>query len=304
MVKKSKYIWLDGKLVPWDDANVHILTHTLHYGLGAFEGIRCYKRDDGRSTIFRLREHIRRLVDSCKIVQLQVPWSIEQICEACVDTVAKNGLEACYLRPLVFVGDGAMGLGSVPDNPVRLAIVTWPWGSYLGEEGLQNGIRVKVSSYTRPSVNSAMVRGKIVGQYTVSILAKREAIDSGYHEAILLDDVGLVAEGSGENIFIARDGLVWTTPLSGSLLEGITRDTVIKILDELGIEVRRESFTRDTLYIADEAFFTELRPRSHRCARSTIGPLPTANPARSPAPSRSGSSKSCKAATSVNTRAG
>lgn len=255
MVQKGKKIWLDGELVDWDDANVHILTHTLHYGMGAFEGIRCYRREDGRRTIFRLKKHLERLFNSAMILTLDVPFSYEEVFEACVETVRVNGDDAPYIRPLVFVGDGAMGLYAI-DNQIRVAIITWPWGSYLGDDGLKNGIRAKVPSYTRAGVNSNMVRGKLVGQYINSILAKREVVKAGYQEAILLDSNGLVTEGSGENIFIVIDGVVYTTPVAGSILLGVTRDTVLHLLDDMGVEVRQQSFTRDTLYIADEMFVT------------------------------------------------
>lgn len=254
-VKKSEYIWMDGELIPWDQAQVHVLTHTLHYGLGAFEGIRCYQRADGRSAIFRLDTHIRRLLESCHIVTIHCPFDQETLVQACVDTVRENKLTSCYLRPLVFVGDGAMGLYAI-DNPIHTTIVAWEWGSYLGDEGLKNGIRAKVSSFTRPSVNAGMARGKLVGQYTNSILAKREVAKAGYQEAILLDNMGFVTEASGENIFVVRDGKVFTTPLGASILAGITRDSCITLLREMGHEVIETRFTRDDLYIADEVFFT------------------------------------------------
>ncbi len=254
MVAKSKYIWLDGKLVDWDDANVHVLTHTLHYGTGAFEGIRCYKRADGRSAVFRLREHIERLLESCHIVCMEPEFDVDALVNACVETIQANGLESCYIRPLAFLGDGAMGVYA--SNPTRIAIITWKWGSYLGDEGLKNGIRAKVSSFSRAGVNGSMVRGKLSGQYIISTLAKREAITNGYHEAILLDDRGYVAEASGENIFMVKRGVVYTSPLSSPILAGITRDTIMTLLKETGLEVVERTFTRDELYIADEIFMT------------------------------------------------
>ncbi len=254
-VKQSEFIWFDGKLVPWADAQVHVLTHTLHYGLGAFEGIRCYKRDNGRSAIFRLSDHIHRLLQSCHIVTLKSAFSQEELEQACKDSVTANKLESCYLRPLIFVGDGAMGLYAI-DNPVRTTVITWEWGSYLGDEGLNNGICAAVSSFARPAVNSMMVRGKLSGQYISSIMAKREAVKNGYHEAILLDDRGYVAEASGENIFMVTGGKVYTPPLSSPILAGITRDTTITLLKDLGYEIVERTFTRDDMYIADEIFFT------------------------------------------------
>lgn len=253
MVDKVEKVWMDGELVAWDDANVHILTHTLHYGLGAFEGIRCYATEDGRSAIFRLHEHVRRLFDSAKIATLEVPFTQEQIREACIETVRVNGLESCYIRPLLFVGDGAMGLGAM-SNETRVAIAVWKWGAYLGEEGLQKGIRACVSSFTRPGVNMMMSKGKIVGHYVNSILAKREALSTGFDEAILLDAQGYVSEASGENIFIVRGGRVATPPLGSSILGGITRDTLIRLMGEMGIPLDERLISRDELYIADEVF--------------------------------------------------
>lgn len=254
MVKKAEKIWLDGELVDWDDANVHILTHTLHYGLGAFEGIRCYRRADGRSHVFRLREHIRRLFDGARLSMLEIPFTEEQIRDACKETLRANGQAEAYLRPLVFVGDGKMGLYAI-DNPTRVAIVTWEWGTYLGDEALEKGIRAKVSSYTRNHPNSLMPKGKIVGHYVNSILAKREVVQAGYDEAVMLDHQGLVSEASGENIFIVRDGKVKTPPFSSSILGGITRDSVISILERQGVPIEFSSFGRDELCLADEVFF-------------------------------------------------
>lgn len=254
MVDKVQKIWLDGELVPWDEANVHILTHTLHYGLGAFEGIRCYELHDGRSAVFRLREHIERLFQSAHIVTIPIThWSIDDVVEACLETVRVNGLTECYLRPLVFMGDGTMGLAAA-NNPTRLAIIAWKWGAYLGDEGLQKGIRAKVSSFTRPGVNMLMAKGKIVGHYVNSILAKREALKAGYEEAIMLDGQGYVSEASGENIFVIRRGKVVTPPTGSAILGGITRDTVMTLMHELGIEVTERLVARDELYIADEVF--------------------------------------------------
>jgi branched-chain amino acid aminotransferase len=251
---KTDVIWLDGSWVRWDDARVPILTHTLHYGLGVFEGIRCYRADNGRSAVFRLREHVQRLYRSAHIVELDIPFAPDEIERAILDTLRNNRLAEGYIRPLVFLGDGAMGLLPA-DNPVRVAIAVWPWGAYLGDEGLERGIRAKVSSFTRHHPNVMMSKSKTCGNYVNSILAKREVVRQGYDEAILLDPSGLVAEASGENIFIARDGTLKTPPL-GSILEGITRDSVIAIARDKGIGVVEQSFARDELYVADEAFLT------------------------------------------------
>ncbi len=253
MVDKLEQIWLDGKLIPWDEARVHVLTHTLHYGLGVFEGIRCYALQDGRSAVFRLEEHIRRLFDSAKICTLPMPYSHDAIVTACLETARASGLKECYLRPLAFVGDGAMGLGAM-SNPTRVAVIAWAWGAYLGEEGIQKGIRAKISSFNRAGVNSLMAKGKIVGHYVNSIIAKREVLGSGYDEAIMLDPQGYVCEASGENIFVVRDGVVSTAALGTSILGGITRDTVITLMREMGLEVRERLIARDELYVADEIF--------------------------------------------------
>ncbi|MDP1758926.1 MAG: branched-chain amino acid transaminase [Thermodesulfovibrionales bacterium] len=253
MIKKTEKIWMDGRFVDWDDANVHVMTHTLHYGLGVFEGIRCYETKSGPA-IFRLKEHVQRLFKSAQIFLLAIPYSEKEIEEAIIKTVKINKVKECYIRPLVYIGYGAMGLYP-KDNPVKVAVSVWPWGAYLGDDGLKNGIRVKVSSFIRNHVNSQMSRAKACGYYINSQLAKKEAISLGYDEALLLDTDGYVAEGSGENIFIVRNGRLKTTPLT-SVLEGITRDSIMKIARDLKIEVIEERFTRDELYISDEAFFT------------------------------------------------
>lgn len=250
---KANSIWMDGKLVPWDEASVHVLTHTLHYGLGVFEGIRCYETPRGPA-IFRLEEHIKRLIKSAGIFLLEIPYSHEEIREAILLTIRDNGFKECYIRPIAFIGAGGMGLYA-KDNPIHLAVAAWPWGAYLGDDGIKNGIRIKTSSYIRAHVNSNMTRGKVCGYYVNSQLAKREAIMCGYDEALLLDADGYVSEGSGENVFIVRDGVLKTTPLT-SILEGITRDSVLTIARDKGIEVKEDRFTRDEVYIADEAFFT------------------------------------------------
>ena len=246
-------IWMDGSFVDWADANVHILTHSLHYGLAAFEGIRCYKGKSG-SAIFKLHEHVDRLFESAHIGMMTIPYEKKQVTEAIVDTVRINKLDACYIRPLVYIGYGAMGVYP-GDNPIKLAIAAWKWGSYLGDDALANGMRACVSSFTRHHVNVSMTRGKISGYYVNSILAKREAKANGYDEAILLDPEGYVSEGTGENIFIVRKGRLKTTPLT-SILEGITRNAVIDLAREQGIVVAEERFTRDEMYIADEVFVT------------------------------------------------
>jgi branched-chain amino acid aminotransferase len=250
---KAKKIWMDGKLVKWDDANVHVLTHTLHYGLGVFEGIRCYKTPKGPA-VFRLREHAQRLVNSANILQMEIPYSVDQIIKATIATIKANKFAECYIRPLAYLGFGDMGLYPKV-NPVRLSIAAWPWGAYLGEDGIKKGIRVKTSSFIRGHVNSNMSMAKVCGYYVNSQLAKKEAITCGYDEAMLLDTDGYVSEGSGENIFIVRDGHIKTTPLT-SILEGITRDSIMTIARDKGIQLKEERFTRDEIYIADEAFFT------------------------------------------------
>ncbi len=244
---------MDGKFVPWKEATVHILTHTLHYGLGVFEGIRCYKGSSG-TAIFRLQDHVRRLLESAHIVRMKIPFLRKEIEEATIETVRVNKLEEGYIRPIAFIGYGEMGL-YVQENPIHLSIAAWPWGTYLGEEGIQRGIRVCVSSFARHHVNAAMTRGKVTGYYVNSQIAKREAKEAGYDEAILLDTDGFVAEGPGENIFIVRKGTLKTTPLT-SILEGITRDTILQLAHEQKVKVVQERFSRDDLYLADEAFFT------------------------------------------------
>ncbi|MBI2372172.1 MAG: branched-chain amino acid transaminase [Deltaproteobacteria bacterium] len=254
MAEQAGKIWFDGKLVNWEAAQVHVMTHTLHYGLGVFEGIRCYQCTDGRSAIFRLREHVRRLFDSAAIAQITMPFSRPEIEAAIGETLRANKLPEGYIRPIVFLGDGSRGLYP-KDNPTHVAIVVWAWGAYLGAEGLRRGIRVKIASFARHHVNVGMTKAKICGNYVNSILAKREAVAAGYDEALLLDTEGYVSEGSGENIFMVRDGLLKTTPLT-SILPGITRDVVLTLARRRGVPVCEERFTRDELYTADEAFFT------------------------------------------------
>jgi len=254
MVQKSDKIWMDGKFVNWDDANVHILTHTLHYGLGVFEGIRCYLCEDGSSAVFRLREHVDRLFDSAHAMEMLIPFTRPEIAQAILDTLRTNQQKEAYIRPLAFIGDGAMGVHP-QNNPTRMAIITWYWGAYLGEGALEKGIRAKVSSYTRHHVNVMMTKTKTCGNYVNSILAKREVTREGYDEALMLDTDGYICEASGENIFMIRKGVLKTPPLT-SILPGITRDAIITIAKEQGIPLVEERFTRDELYIADEAFLT------------------------------------------------
>lgn len=247
-------IWLDGKFVKWSDANIHILTHTLHYGLGVFEGIRCYAGADGRSAIFRLPEHIRRLFDSAKINLIEIPFSPEELAAVTLESLRRNNLAEGYIRPLVFIGDGAMGLHP-GDNPVRVAVIAWEWGKYLGDEGITKGIRAKVSTFARHHVNAKMTKGKTCGDYVNSILAKREALLDGFDEAIMLDTQGLVSECTGENIFLVRDGKIRTPPLY-SVLDGITRASMIEVARDRGYSVEETQLTRDDLYLADEIFLT------------------------------------------------
>ncbi len=235
MVDKLQKIWVDGELVAWDDAKIHLLTHSFHYGIAAFEGIRAYKRADGKSYIFRLREHIDRLFDTCKMALLKPEFTREQIMKACADILKANTLEEGYLRPICFLGEGAMGIYA-PNNPTRTSVLAWKWGAYLGEEALKSGIRTKISSFARHHVNISLAKAKMTGQYTNSVLAKREAKFGGYDEAIMLDANGYVSEGTGENIFLVKKGQLLTPDLSSSILEGITRETIITLAREMGLE--------------------------------------------------------------------
>ena len=247
-------IWMDGQLIDWRDAKVHVLTHTLHYGCGAFEGVRAYPTDKG-TAIFRLQEHTQRLFNSAKILRMQIPFSQEQLNEAQKEVVRANGLSGAYIRPLVWLGSEKLGI-SPKGNRVHAMVAAWAWGAYLGEDGLNKGIRIKTSSYTRHHVNITMTQAKTVSNYTNSILANMEATDDGYDEALLLDSAGFVSEGAGENIFVIKDGVIYTPDLSAGALNGITRNTVLHIARDLGIEVVQKRITRDEIYIADEAFFT------------------------------------------------
>ena len=254
MADRDGKIWMDGALVDWRDAKIHVLTHTLHYGCGAFEGVRAYKTPDG-TAIFRLREHTERLFNSAKILRMKIPFTVEEVMAAQCEVVRANQLESCYLRPLTWIGSGKLGV-SPKGNQIHLAVAAWAWGAYLGEEGLAKGIRVKTSSYTRHHVNITMTQAKAVSNYTNSILANMEATEDGYDEAMLLDASGFVSEGAGENLFIIKKGVVYTPDLSAGALNGITRDTIFAICQDLGLKLVEKRITRDEVYICDEAFFT------------------------------------------------
>ncbi len=253
MADRDGLIWFDGKMVDWRDAKIHVLTHTLHYGMGVFEGVRAYDAVGG-TAIFRLAEHTRRFFNSAKIFQMALPFDEATLAQAQKDVVRENKLASCYVRPIAWIGSQKLGV-SARGNTVHVAIAAWPWGAYLGEDGLSRGIRVKVSSYTRHHVNISMVRAKASGYYVNSILANAEVTANGYDEALLLDTEGYVSEGAGENVFIVRNGVIYT-PDVASCLDGITRDAVITIANDLGIPVREKRITRDEVYCADEAFFT------------------------------------------------
>jgi branched-chain amino acid aminotransferase len=253
-ISKVDKIWMDGRMVDWDDATVHVLTHTLHYGSGVFEGIRAYRTAEGPA-VFRLTDHIRRLFDSATMLMIEVPYSIEQIVEATKELIRVNDVEECYIRPLVYLGYGEMGLNPLP-CPVNVSIAIWPWGTYLGEEGIRHGVRVKVSSWRRQDPNMIPPAAKVTGLYVNSSLAKVEALKSGYDEAILLNSQGWVSECTGENLFIVKDGSIITPPLAAGALDGITRDSVWAIANDLGYDVVEENLWRSDLYTADEAFLT------------------------------------------------
>ena len=254
MEDRDGKIWMDGELVEWRDARIHVLTHTLHYGCGAFEGVRAYDTAQG-TQIFRLREHTERLFNSAKILRMKMPFTQQQVMDAQREVVRANKLKSCYLRPLTWIGSQKLGV-SPRGNQIHLMVAAWAWGAYLGEEGMKRGIRVKTSSYTRHHVNITMTQAKAVSNYTNSILANMEALDDGYDEALLLDSSGFVSEGAGENIFVIKGGVIYTPDLSAGALNGITRNTVFHICKDLGIEIVQKRITRDEVYIADEAFFT------------------------------------------------
>ena len=247
-------IWMDGELVEWRDAKIHVLSHTLHYGCGAFEGVRAYDTVNG-TAIFRLQEHTERLFNSAKILRMKIPFSQEQVNEAQRTVVRANQLKAGYVRPLTWIGSQKLGV-SPKGNQIHLMVAAWTWGAYLGDDGMKRGIRVKTSSYTRHHVNITMTQAKAVSNYTNSILANMEALDDGYDEALLLDASGFVSEGAGENLFIIKGGVIYTPDLSAGALNGITRNTVFHIAKDLGLEIVQKRMTRDEVYIADEAFFT------------------------------------------------
>jgi len=279
-IKKLDTIWIDGALVPWDNATDHLLAHTMHYGVGVFEGIRAYQRGDGRTAVFRLREHVDRLFDSAQICTMDIPYTRDQVTQACLEVVRSNKMTACYLRPLVYLGYGALGLGSL-EPPVRTMVACYEWGAYLGDDGLKKGIKCMVSGFTRANGNAVMNKGKICGQYVTSVLAKRMAIKSGFEEALMLDPQGAVAEGTGENIFVVKRDVIRTPATSSAILAGITRDTAIQLLREQGVEVREEPIARDELYTADEVFLTgtaaeitPVREIDHRkIGRGEAGPV-------------------------------
>jgi branched-chain amino acid aminotransferase len=254
-MEKAKTIWMDGKFVPWDDAKVHVLTHTLHYGNGAIEGTKAYKTVDGRCAIFKLNEHTQRLLNSAKMTLMDVPYTLEELNEAQVKLLQENELfDGAYIRPLVYLGYGVMGLYH-KDAPVKVSISAWEWGAYLGEEGLRKGIRLKISSMTRTPNTSGMGKAKAVANYLNSQMAKFEAVEAGYDEALLRDDQGYIAEASGACFFMVRDGKLISPP-SDNTLESITQQTVIDLATDMGIEVIRRRITREEIYIADEAFLT------------------------------------------------
>ena len=254
MSDRDGKIWMDGEMVEWRDAKIHVLSHTLHYGCGAFEGVRAYNAVGG-TAIFRLKEHTERLFNSAKILRMMIPFTPEQVMAAQREVVRVNKLESCYIRPLTWIGSEKLGV-SPKGNQIHLMVAAWPWGAYLGEEGLKRGIRVKTSSYTRHHVNITMTQAKAVSNYTNSILANMEALDDGYDEALLLDASGFVSEGAGENLFIIKKGVVYTPDLSAGALNGITRDTIFAICSDLGLTLKEKRITRDEVYICDEAFFT------------------------------------------------
>ena len=255
MVAKAGFIWMDGELVPWDEAKVHVLTHTLHYGVGAFEGIRAYRQADGRSAVFRLREHVQRLFDSARLMLMNVPFRPDEVERAILETLRANDLKDAYIRPIVFIGEGRMGLFAF-DNPTRVAISCWNWGAYLGDEGLAKGIRATVSSFARHHAGATLAKGKICGHYVNSILAKRQAMLDGYDEAIMLDAEGRVSEASGENIFVVKNDVVKTPHFSSAILGGITRETILSIGRDMGHTMEEGAVSRDELFLADEVFMT------------------------------------------------
>lgn len=275
MDDRDGVIWLDGAMVPWRDAKIHVLTHTLHYGMGVFEGLRAYETEQG-AAIFRLQDHISRMFNSARILRMPMPFDQQTLCDACSASVSTNKLRSAYIRPMAFYGSQGMGLRA--DNlKVQVMIAAWEWGAYLGAEALRQGIRVKTSSYTRHHVNVTMCKAKSNGNYINSMMALQEALDSGYDEALLLDTEGMVAEGSGENIFMVRNGRLITPELT-SALEGLTRDTIIELARECGYPVTERRITRDEFYIADEAFFTGTAAEVTPIRELDNRPIGTASP--------------------------
>ncbi len=252
---RGEKVWINGEIKDHNDSKISIFTHALHYGTGGFEGIRVYEAPNGKSNVFQLKAHIERLFYTAKILGMKIPYSHSQLTNACIEVVKANGFKECYIRPIFFVGDGPLGINIGEEPPITMAILTWEWGKYLGEEGAKKGVRLKISSYTRPHVNSIMTKGKITGQYVTGVLAKREAVSLGFDEALFLDPEGYLTEGSGENLFMVRKGVIKTTPLT-SVLGGITRESMIKALQELNYIVEERRFSRDELYCADEVFLT------------------------------------------------
>jgi branched-chain amino acid aminotransferase len=277
-IPKADFMWVDGKLVRWDDAQLPFLTHTFHYGLGVFEGIRAYKTTSG-TAVFRLKEHMKRLYESAHICAMEMPYSVDALCKATVELIQANKQQSCYVRPVAYYGDEAMGLGAV--NSVHVGIAAFQWGAYLGDEALKSGIRAKISSFQRRAVNTIPVKGKITGAYVNSILAKREAQMAGYDEAIMLDANGYISEATGENIFMVKDGELITPPLGGAILAGITRDAIIRIARDMKMPVAEREFSRDMLYCADECFLTgtaaEVTPvrevDNRKIGAGTTGPM-------------------------------
>lgn len=254
MARGSK-VWFNGKIVPAEEAKISLFTHGLHYGSGAFEGIRAYKQKSGGGAVFRLEDHIQRLFESVKILGFQIPYSEADLVKASLEACKANNFEECYIRPIVFVGDDQLGVFPGENPKLNVAVLTWEWGSYLGDRGINEGAKLKISTFNRPHPNSVMTKGKITGQYVTGVMAKREAKLQGFDEALLLDTEGYLAEGSGENLFMIKNGVVKTTPLT-TILNGITRQTVIEYFENKGLKVYGDRFTRDEIYCADEAFMT------------------------------------------------
>jgi branched-chain amino acid aminotransferase len=283
---RGSQVWFNGKIVPVESAKISLFTHALHYGVGAFEGIRAYKQKKGGGAVFRLEEHLVRLYESCKILDVKIPYTLDQLVQATLETCKANGFDECYIRPIVYTADGPLGVNPGTNPPIDVAILNWEWGSYLGDQGANEGARLKVSSFIRPHVNSAMNRGKITGQYVNGVMAKREALALGFDEALLLDADGFLTEGSGENLFMIKDGVIRTTPLT-AILNGITRNTVLQYFKAQGTPVIESRFTRDDLWCADEVFLTgtaaeitpvkeiDLRPIGRGSNAGKPGPLTT-----------------------------